>query len=116
MATDRKKLLPKDAHLEPTLGSRRIDLHYAKLGIPQRWTWDRFSLLCSVLRVTHLELASVVCLPSAALKRAFFANQFPGPAALLLTLIEADVMKGITDTIENPLASLSSSDDRPQDS
>ena len=50
-----------------------------------------------------------------AIKSAFFANCFPGPAALLLTLIEADVMKGITDTIDNPIASLSS-DDRPQDS
>lgn len=99
-------LLSNPPNTKRTLGSHRIDLHYAKLNIPRRWTWDRFDLLCSVLRVTHAEMASTICLPRSALKGAHRSNQFPGPAALLLTLIEADVMKGITDTIENPIASL----------
>ena len=116
MANIRDRSLPEGINLKQTLGSKRIDLHYAKLNIPRRWTWDRFELLCSVLRVTHREMASVLCLPPHAIKHAYFANCFSGPAALLLTLIEANVMKGITDTIENPLASLSSPDDRPQDS
>lgn len=115
MARLRDKALPENLNLKQTLGSVRIDLHYAKLNLPRRWTWERFDLLCSVLRVTHREMASVLCLPAHAIKSAFFANCFPGPAALLLTLIEADVMKGITDTIDKPIASLSS-DDRPQDS
>lgn len=115
MADIRDRSLPADLNLKQTLGSKRIDLHYAKLNIPRRWTWNRFNLLCSVLRVTHREMASVLCLPPTAIRTAYFANSFSGPAALLLTLIEADVMKGITDTIDNPLASLPS-DDRPQDS
>ena len=101
-------LLPNGASRKQTMGSRRIDLHYAKLGIPTRWTWDRFTMMCSVLRVTHEEMASVVCFPHRNLKDAYLRNNFPGSTALLLTLIEADVMKGITpDLIANPIASLS---------
>jgi hypothetical protein len=91
-----------------TLGSRRIDLHYAKLGLPKRWTWRRFTDLCSFLRVTPEEMASTILLPHSHLPGCFKRNAFPGPAALLLTLIEANVMKGLSaDIIENPIASLS---------
>lgn len=101
-------IFPNALSKRQTLGSRRIDLHYAKLNIPRRWTWDRFTMLCSVLRVTHEEMASAICLPHSYLNGAYRRNIFPGPAALLLTMIEADVMKGISkDIIENPIAPLS---------
>lgn len=102
-------LLPNSASQKQTLGSRRIDLHYAKLGLPRRWTWTRFMELCSFLRVTPEEMASTIGMLHRHLPIAYRRNQFPGPAALLLTLIEANVKKGLSeDIVENPIASLSS--------
>jgi hypothetical protein len=101
-------ILPNSGNRQ-TLGSRRIDLHYGKLGIPRRWTWARFDALCAFLRVTHEEMASTICMPHSTLPTAYKRNCFPGPAALLLTLIEANVKKGLSeDIIENPIASLPS--------
>lgn len=104
-------LLPNSSSKHQTLGSRRIDLHYAKLRIPHRWTWARFQALCAFLRVTPEEMASTICLPHSRLAGINQRNCFPGSAALLLTLIEANVKKGLsTDIIENPIASLSPND------
>lgn len=90
-----------------TPGSALIDIHYAKLRIDQRWSWDRFLRLAGALRVTTGELASLVRLRHSLLVGAQERNQFPPPVALLLTLVEAHVSKGLVpDAIENPFPKL----------
>lgn len=92
-----------------TPGSALIDLHYAKLRIDQRWTWDRFLRLAGFLRVTPGELASLVRLKHTLLEGCHLRNQFPPPVALLLTLIEAHVSAEIIpDVIKTPFPNLSS--------
>ena len=104
------KTLPYPPHLPnrqsplQTPASLRIDLHYAHLGVKVRWDWDRFLRLAAFLNYTPAELASVICLPHGRLWYCERYNSFPGPAALLLTLLEAKALKGFTsDIIPNPL-------------
>lgn len=91
-----------------TFGSIRFDLHYAKLGIIARWDWDRYTRLAKFLDLTVHELASLICLRHRHLDLAQRDNVFPGPAALLLTLVEAQAMSAYTkDVIAEPLPKLS---------
>lgn len=87
-----------------TTGSMRIDLHYAKLGILMRWDWNRYTRLCEFLNLTVHEMASLILLPHTHLESIERNNTFPGPAALLLTLLEANALKNYTnDVIAEPL-------------
>lgn len=89
-----------------TPASLLFDLHYAKLGIIPRWDWDRFNRLARFLNITIGELASLVLLPHSYLRSTAFPlhNRLPGSTCLLLTLIEAQMMKSYTDDIiENPI-------------
>jgi len=96
-------ILPNRKSPLETPGSVLIDVHYAKLNIVRRWDWDRFNRLAAFLRLTHGELASFICLPHSLLKGCQKRNCFPGPAALLLTLLEAQVMaKFSNDVIPQP--------------
>lgn len=90
-----------------TPGSALIDLHYAKLRVHRRWTWERFIRLAGFLRLTTGELASTVCLSHRSIEGCCARNQFPPPVALLLTMLEGHVCKGfVPDAIENPLPNL----------
>lgn len=90
-----------------TPASHLIDGHYADLGVVRRWTWDRYQRLAAFLNLTEAELASLICMPHGHLPGAKGLNVFPGPAALLLTLIEAQAMKGYSaDIIPDPIAKL----------
>ena len=101
-----QKLTPNHYSKFQTPGSLQIDLHYADLQVVRRWTWERFHRLASFLRLTYGELASLICLPHGQLKGVQARNYFPGPAALLLTLLEAQVMAAYSnDIISNPFPS-----------
>lgn len=89
-----------------TPASLNIDLHYAELQVIRRWNWERYHRLAAFLRLTHGELASLICLPHSLLKGIQRRNVFPGPAALLLTLLEAQVMQAYSkDIIAQPFPS-----------
>lgn len=96
-------ITPNRGSKHQTLASLRIDLHYAKLDVIRRWSWERFHRLASFLNVTHGELASLVALPHSRLGTIKERNFFPGSTALLLTIIEANALKNYSeDIIENP--------------
>jgi hypothetical protein len=82
-----------------TPASLLTDVHYAKLNIVRRWNWDRFNRLAAFLQLTHGELASLICLPHSQLPGIRKRNVFPGPVALLLTLLEAQVLAQFSNDI-----------------
>ena len=92
-------LLPNSGSKIRTPGSLLIDTHYATLNIVRRWNWERFHRLAAYMRLTHGELASLICLTHAKLPSIQRNNVFPGPAALLLTIIEARYMANTTDDV-----------------
>lgn len=85
-------MLPNKDGPHQTPASLSIDVHYLQLQIVRRWNWDRFHRLAAFLRLTHGELASMICLPHSHLAGIQKRNIFPGPAALLLTLLEAQTL------------------------
>jgi hypothetical protein len=103
-----KKILRNKGSPFETPASTLIDLHYAQLRIVQRWDWERFERLCTFLRLTPGELASLVCLRHSHIPGIRDNNVFPESVALLLTLIEADVLKDYAphETIQKPFPSL----------
>jgi len=92
-------ITPNRASKHQTPASLRIDIHYAKLSLIRRWNWERFHRLASFLNVTYGELASLIALPHSLLDGIRERNYFPGPAALLLTLLEANALKLYSDDI-----------------
>lgn len=62
--------------------------------------------LCTFLEMTPHEVASLICWPHSQVQRAIDNSEFPGPVALLLTLIEAQAMQNYSnDVITNPIPS-----------
>lgn len=107
--------LPNEGSELQTPTTLQVDLHYAKLAIWHRWSWERFVRLCNFLKVTPAELASIACIPHNQLENFQRRNrimQSGSPnraAALVLTLLEAHVAKEYTaDVIEAPFPDLSS--------
>jgi hypothetical protein len=115
--------MPKAAPLDlrlPNLGSPgqtpaslAIDIHYMNLMLVQRWDWARYAKLCTFLRMTACEVASLVLLPHKAVERYERTNALPlkeahaSSVALNLTLLEAYLMRGLSeDVIENPFPDL----------
>lgn len=93
--------------------SLKIDLHYKELNIWERWTWDRYVRLSRYLNLTPEELASVVCLKHQRLEHFerenhLYSFKLPDrPVALLLTMLEAHVLKHLTtDVVESPMPDL----------
>lgn len=90
-----------------------IDVHYCKLLLVERWTWERFTRLCAFLRISNAELASAVLMPHKMLAAYERDNRIPNrsgaarPIALLLTLLESHCCRHMTkDVIENPFPKL----------
>lgn len=98
-----KPRLPNRGSKHQTSASLAFDLHYAHLGVIERWDRDRYDRLCVFLTVTRYELASLISWPHAQVPGAIERNDFKGPVALLLTILEAQVMHKFTkDVIQNP--------------
>lgn len=108
------KSLPNENSTGQTPASLMIDVHYAKLRLVERWDWARFVKLCTFLRMTDCEVASLVLLPHKKLAEYQKRNTLPLTAphassvALNLTLLEAFLMRGLTnDVVSNPFPDLS---------
>ena len=86
-------LMPNRGSNLETQASLRFDIHYAKIGIRARWSILRYRRLARFLGLTPGELASLLHLRHLDLKKAYRTDHFPGPAALLLTLLEAQSYK-----------------------
>ncbi|MCW5549984.1 MAG: hypothetical protein KIT44_13555 [Opitutaceae bacterium] len=97
-------ILPNRKSTDQTDATRQIDLHYAQLGIIARWDWERYTRLALFLNLTVYELASYILMPHSAVRRGQRDNRFPGPACLLLTLLEARATEAYGgDVIKNPM-------------
>jgi hypothetical protein len=113
---------PKAAYISPlpnlgsagqTPASLAIDIHYARLMLVERWDWERFVKLCTFLKMTSFEVASLVLLPHTSVAKYKEGNTLPlrrphaMSVALNLTLLEAFLMRGLTeDVIESPFPNL----------
>lgn len=109
-------VLPNEGSKGQTPASLAIDVHYATLMLVERWNWERFVKLCTFLKMTSCEVASLVMLPHSKLVAYQLRNVLPlhrahaSSVALSLTLLEAYLMRGLTeDVIENPFPDLSGS-------
>lgn len=103
--------LPNERSHGQTTASLLIDVHYGKLFLVERWNWDRFIRLCSFLKMTPCEVASLVLMPHSDVALYERNNRLISlrarPIAMLLTLLEAHVCRGMTDDIiENPYPDL----------
>jgi hypothetical protein len=97
--------LPNMGSTGQTPASLAIDIHYAKLLLVERWTWERFVRLCHFLKMTSCEVASLVLLPHRHMAEYQRRNTLPllrphaASVALSLTLLEAYLMRGLTDDV-----------------
>lgn len=105
--------LPNEGSDFATPSTVNIDLHYADLRIWERWTWERFTRLCTFLNVTPAELASIACIPHnqlGAFQKRNRVMQSGSPnraAAMVLTLLEAHVASAYTkDVVPMPFPNL----------
>ena len=88
---------------DATSASLIIDAHYAKLGLQKLWDANRVYRLCSFLRMTHEELASLLHMRGHVFKMQLNSMKpFSGPVCLLLTILEHKYLKDFApDTISN---------------
>lgn len=100
--TKKKKLLGTK-NPEATSASLIIDAHYARLGLRKLWGPQRVQRLCSFLRMTHEELASLLHMKGSVFKMQLTSMKpFSGPVCLLLTVLEHRYLKDYApDTISN---------------
>lgn len=106
--------LPNSGSDHTTATTKLLDLHYSNLRIAERWNYERVERLCSVLKITPYELASLVCMPHAYLDKLRDTDRLPAISegggraiGLLLTMIEARILKKLCpDVIENPIPHL----------
>lgn len=92
-----------------TATTKLLDLHYSNKRIAERWDWQRYQRLCSFLKLTEAELASLCMMPHSWIASLREKNRLPcavtggGRAVgMLLTILEARVMKRIVpDVVED---------------
>ena len=106
--------LPNSDSEHRTATTFLIDVHYSNKRIAERWTWERIQRLCSVLKITEYELASLVCCPHEWIPKIKEHNRIPASVTgggravgLLLTLLEARTLKKLVpDIVKNPIPNL----------
>lgn len=97
-----------------TATTKLLDLHYSNKRIAERWTWERYQRLCSFLKVTEAELASLCLMPHGWIPKLKESNMLPcsvnggGRAVgMILTLLEARVLKKLVpDVVAHPFPNL----------
>ncbi len=85
----------------------RIDLHYAEMALVARWDLRRVDRLCAFLRLGRHELASLLMITHKRMDACIRRNRWDGPAVLLMTLLEAEVLKDYVpegELVGNPMA------------
>lgn len=105
--------LPNLGSPDQTPASLAIDIHYMNLMLIQRWDWERYVRLCTFLKMTACEVASLVLLPHKSVTGYKQKNVLPLrrahalSVALNLTLLEAYLMRGLSeDIVEQPFPDL----------
>ncbi len=102
-----KPHLPNSDSAHKTAASLTFDLHYAQLGLVQRWDWQRYCRLAAFLELTVYELGSLLCITHRRVISRKSGSRFLPTECLLLTMLEAQAMKSYgADVIENPLPKL----------
>jgi hypothetical protein len=93
----------RNEHPDATPASLTIDAHYARLNLPRLWNENRVDRLCSYLRITHVELASMLHLRGHIFMRQLKSPKaFSGPVCILLSVLEHKFMGDYaSDTISN---------------
>ena len=88
---------------DATSASLIFEAHYAKLGLQKLWDSKRVNRLCSFLRMTHEELASLLHMRGSVFQMQLNSMRpFSGPVCLLLTILEHRYLQDYTkDTISN---------------
>lgn len=85
-----------------TPASTHIDIHYAKLDLRKRWDRSRIERLCGFLNISQSELASMIAVRHGSFEGYLKRGIMPGPAALLLTVMESHYLLGkAPDVISN---------------
>lgn len=109
-----QKLINEGSELHTT-ASLYIDVHYLHMGLPSRWSWERYKRLCMLLGLMPAELASLAIMPHSWLKRYEETAAMPTNRdqalrqhiGLTLTLIEAHCVSHlIPDAFKNPFPDL----------
>ena len=72
--------------------SHLIDQHYESLGLKKLWNERRIKRLVNFMRITKRDLASLVNMPYNIFIQMNNSGQVTGPAALMLTILEHQVM------------------------
>jgi hypothetical protein len=106
--------LPNPGSLHQTPASLILDVHYAKLLLVERWTWDRFIRFAAYLKMTPYELGSAALISHDMVDHLRSKNHLGGyrhqgvrAQALILTLLEAHLCGAIFhDVIQNPFPDL----------
>lgn len=100
-AKNLKKLRGLDP--EATSASVIIDAHYARLGLKKKWNKQRVDRLCSYLRMTYPELASLLHMDKSAFRVQLKSMRpFSGPVCILLSILEHKFMSDFApDTISD---------------
>lgn len=90
-AKNLKKLRGLDP--EATSASIIFDAHYARLGLKKKWNKQRVDRLCSYLRMTYSELASLLHMDKSAFRVQLKSMRpFSGPVCILLSILEHKFM------------------------
>ena len=99
------KKLKKLRGLEPDATSASVifDAHYARLGLKKKWNKQRVDRLCSYLRLTYSELASLLHMNKGAFGVQLKSMRpFSGPVCILLSILEHKFMSDFApDTISD---------------
>ena len=72
--------------------AERIRHHYREAGLGRHWTKERFYRLCFMLQCEPEELAALCCIDLRGLWQYLHRDNFPGPASLLLDLIDHSLL------------------------
>ena len=69
---------------------------YHRKNLP-RWTGERVERLCAYLEITVDELANLILVSPASMRKYMSSNKFSGPVKLWLSQIERLFLQGATD-------------------
>lgn len=112
--------LPNQGSPLQTPSTLLIDVHYSKLMLVERWTWERFTRLCAFLRISPAELASSVLMPHSYLEAYERSNRIHRnrtvslALALHLTCLELRCCGEMTnDVVRQPFPNLNKPDAQP---
>tara|TARA_R100000458_G_C8101066_1_gene127721 strand:+ start:287 stop:610 length:324 start_codon:yes stop_codon:yes gene_type:complete len=86
--------------------SEALVRNYHRKNVP-KWDAARIRRLCGFLEITEMELAALLLVPEASMKKYISSGKFAGPVKLLLTQIERLFLRGaVNDVAEGKVVPL----------